>query len=64
MEVEKNGQILSNNVAILEDVIHLDSLRHSRGLPNMKDYIKDWDLQDYNAYLPYAQELLKKHTGL
>jgi len=30
----------------------------------MKDYIKDWDLQDYNVYQPYAQERLKKHIVL
>ena len=92
LKAEREGNILSSNVAILEDRIavregraqtygsqgyydsqkkksfiyplanlkKLDKLRKSRGLGLMKDYQKDWDVADYKAYLPYANELLKK----
>lgn len=92
LEAEKEGNILSSNVAILEDRIavregrpqtygsqgyydslkrktiiyplvdakRLDELRKSRGLDPMKNYQKDWDVADYESYLPYANELLKK----
>lgn len=91
-QAEKDGNILSSNVAILEDRIavregkpqpygsqgyydaekkktyvyplkdlhNLDSLRKSMGLQPMKEYIKDWDPEDYTSYLPHAKELLKK----
>lgn len=93
-QAEKDGNILSSNVAILEDRIavregkpqpygsqghydaekkktyvyplkdlnNLDSLRKSMGLQPMKEYIKDWDPEDYTSYLPYATELLKKQV--
>lgn len=92
LKAEKEGNMLSANVALLEDRIavregrpqtygsqgyydsskkktfiyplvdpkNLDELRKSRGLGPMKDYNKDWDLKDYESYLPYAEELLKK----
>ena len=92
LKAEKEGNILSSNVAILEDRMavregkpqtygsqgyydasqkktfvyplvdskNLDRLRKSRGLEPMKDYIKDWDVSDYESYLPYANELLNK----
>ncbi|MFD2919996.1 DUF6624 domain-containing protein [Terrimonas rubra] len=93
-QAEKDGNILSSNVAILEDRIavregkpqpygsqgyydaekkktyvyplkdlnNLDSLRKSMGLQPMKEYIKDWNPEDYTSYLPYATELLKKQV--
>ncbi len=93
-QAEKDGNILSSNVAILEDRIavregkpqpygsqgyydaekkktyvyplkdlnNLDSLRKSMGLQPMKEYIKDWDPEDYQSYLPHATELLKKQV--
>lgn len=93
-QAEKDGNILSSNVAILEDRIavregkpqpygsqgyydaekkktyvyplkdlnNLDSLRKSMGLQPMKEYIKDWDPEDYQSYLPHAKELLKKQV--
>ncbi len=93
-QAEKDGNILSSNVAILEDRIavregkpqpygsqgyydaekkktyvyplkdlkNLDSLRKSMGLQPMKEYIKDWDQEDYTSYLPHATELLKKQV--
>lgn len=92
LKAEKEGNILSCNVAILEDRIairegrpqtygsqgyydskqkkafiyplvdvkRLDELRKSRGLEPMKDYKKDWDVADYESYLPHANELLRK----
>lgn len=92
LKAEKEGNILSSNVAILEDRIamregrpqtygsqgyydsqkkkvfiyplvdvkRLDKLRKSRGLSPMKEYNKDWDVADYESYLPYANELLKR----
>lgn len=92
LKAEKEGNILSSNVAILEDRIavregrpqtygsqgyydsqkkktfiyplvdvkRLDKLRKSRGLQPMKEYNKDWDVADYESYLPYAHELLKR----
>lgn len=92
LKAEKEGNILSSNVAILEDriairegreqtygsqgfydsekkkifiyplvdFINLDELRKSRGLNPMKEYQKDWDTDDYESYLPYAKELLKR----
>lgn len=44
----------------LKDPAGLDSLRKARGLPPMATYIKDWSEADYQSYLPYARELLKK----
>lgn len=93
-QAEKDGNILSSNVAILEDRIavregkpqpygsqgyydaekkktyvyplkdlkNLDSLRKSMGLQPMKEYIKDWNPEDYSSYLPHATELLKKQA--
>ena len=93
-QAEKDGNILSSNVAILEDRIavregkpqpygsqgyydaekkktyvyplkdlnNLDSLRKTMGLQPMKEYIKDWNPEDYTSYLPYATELLKKQV--
>lgn len=93
-QAEKDGNILSSNVAILEDRIavregkpqpygsqgyydaekkktyvyplkdlkNLDSLRKSMGLQPMKEYIKDWNPEDYTSYLPHAKELLKKQV--
>lgn len=92
LQAEKEGNMLSANVALLEDRIavregrpqtygsqgyydaskkktfiyplvdakNLDQLRSSRGLGPMKDYKKDWNITDYQSYLPYAQQLLKK----
>ena len=92
LKAEKEGNILSCNVAILEDRIavregrpqtygsqgyydspkkkafiyplvdvkRLDELRKSRGLEPMKDYEKNWDIADYESYLPYANELLRR----
>lgn len=92
LKAEKEGHILSSNVAILEDRIavregrpqtygsqayydskkkktyiyplvdveNLDKLRKLRGLEPMKDYKKDWNILEYESYLPYANELLKK----
>lgn len=89
---EKEGDILSSNVAILEDRIavregrsqtygsqgtydtinkknlvyplkdlkNLDSLRKSRGLPPMKEYKKNWNVNEYLADLHYAKKALKK----
>jgi len=91
-KAEKEGNILSSNVAILEDRIavregknqpygsqgiydsvnkknlvypvkdlkNLDSLRKSRGLPPMKEYEKNWDVDEYLADLKYAETALKK----
>ncbi|RZL30796.1 MAG: hypothetical protein EOO96_17420 [Pedobacter sp.] len=91
-KAEKEGNILSSNVAILEDRIavregknqpygsqgiydsvnkknlvypvkdlkNLDSLRKSRGLPPMKEYKKNWDVDEYLADLKYAETALKK----
>ena len=91
-KAEKEGNILSSNVAILEDRIavregknqpygsqgiydavnkksliypvkdlkNLDSLRKSRGLPPMKEYKKNWDVNEYLADLKYAETALKK----
>jgi len=91
-QAEKEGIILSSNVAILEDRIavregknqpygsqgtydaiykknlvypvkdlkNLDSLRKSRGLPPMKEYKKNWDVNEYLADLHYAETALKK----
>lgn len=92
LQAEKEGNMLSSNVALLEDRIavregrpqtygsqgyydsskkktfiyplvdaqNLDQLRKSRGLGPMHEYKKDWDITDYESYLPYVQELLKK----
>jgi hypothetical protein len=91
-QAEKEGNIISSNVAILEDriavregqpqpygsqgyydaekkktfvyplkdLVNVESLRKSMGLQPMKEYIKDWDPEDYKSYLPHATELLKK----
>lgn len=91
-QAEKEGNILSSNVAILEDRIavregrtqpygsqgtydainkknlvyplrdlrNLDSLRKSRGLPPMKEYKKNWDVNEYLADLHYAKTALMK----
>lgn len=91
-QAEREGNILSSNVAILEDRIairegrnqtygsqgyydrqkqktfiyplqnleDLDSLRKSMGLQPMKESFKDWSIDDYKSYLPYAKELLEK----
>lgn len=95
LQAEKDGQILSSNVAILEDRIavregrkqqygsqafydadakrtivyplenpeKIDELRKSRGLPPMKDYLKDWNLTDYKTDLPKAKQHLEKQLS-
>jgi len=92
IKAEKEGNILSSSVAILEDRIairegrkqrygsqgyydkqqkrtliypledvkNLDSLRKSRGLQPMSQYIKNWSEADYQSYLPEAEEQLKR----
>lgn len=92
LKAEKEGNMLSSNVALLEDRIavregrpqtygsqgyydsskkktfiyplvdaqNLDQLRKSRGLGPMHEYKKDWDIIDYESYLPYSQQLLRK----
>lgn len=86
---EKNGEILSSNVAILEDRInmrtgqkqaygsqgftdkqtgktyvypiidvdHLDERRKAMGMPPMKEYIKNWDVEVYKKELPEIEKL-------
>lgn len=95
LQAEKDGQILSSNVAILEDriavregrkqhygsqafydadakrtIVHplenpenIDEFRKLRGLPPMKDYLKDWNLTDYKADLPKAKQHLEKQLS-
>ncbi|WP_255154025.1 DUF6624 domain-containing protein [Ferruginibacter sp. HRS2-29] len=96
LQAEKDGKMLSSNVAILEDRIavregreqkygsqiyynaeqkkeyiypladlkNLDTLRRSRGLPPMKEYKKDWDVNDYEASLADSKELLARSKEL
>lgn len=96
LQAEKEGKMLSSNVAILEDRIavregreqtygsqiyynaeqkkgyvypladvkNLDALRKSRGLQPMKEYKKDWDVDEYESNLSYAKELLAKSKEL
>lgn len=39
----------------VKDVENLDSLRKSRGLSPMSDYVKEWSVDDYKRYLPVAR---------
>ncbi len=48
----------------LKDPERIDSLRSSRGLSKMSDYVKDWNLDTYKSYLSHARELSKKQIEL
>jgi hypothetical protein len=93
-QAEKEGKILSSNLAILEDRIcmrngrkqiygsqgftdqetgkkyiypigNIDGLedrRKAMGLPPMKDYIKEWDLEQYKIDLPNIEQIVKKQN--
>lgn len=91
-EAEKEGKILSSNLAILEDRItmregrkqlygsqgfkdnetgiryiypifdpdNLDKRRESMGMSPMKEYVNDWNLDEYKQKLPEIEAILKK----
>jgi len=90
-EAEKKGEILSSNLAILEDRIdmrngkkqtygsqgitdaktgkkyiypiidvdNLDQRRKAMGMPPMKDYVPDWNLEKYKQELPEIERIVK-----
>ncbi|MFC0516814.1 DUF6624 domain-containing protein [Mucilaginibacter angelicae] len=91
---EKNGGILSSNLAILEDRInmrtgkkqiygsqgftdrqtgktyiypitdpdHLDERRKAMGMPPMKDYAKNWDVEAYKKELPEIEKIVQEQN--
>ena len=92
---EKSGEILSSNLAILEDRInmrtgkkqvygsqgftdkqtgktyiypivdidHLDERRKGMGMPPMKEYIKNWDAEEYKRQLPEIEKLAREQES-
>ena len=93
-KAEKEGEILSSNLAILEDRIcmrnrkkqiygsqgftdnetgkkyiypigninGLDERRKAMGMPPMKDYVKEWNLEEYKKELPNIEQIVKKQN--
>lgn len=94
-QAEKNGEILSSNLAIMEDRINiregreqlygsqrfinektgktytypivdveqLDLRRKTMGMPPMKDYVKEWDIQEYKKTLPELEQVIKERAA-
>jgi hypothetical protein len=93
-QAEKNGQILSSNLAILEDRIcmrngrkqiygsqgftdketgkkyiypidninKLEQRRKTMGMPPMKDYVKEWNVEQYKKDLSNIEQIVKRQN--